>query len=253
VNPEFFMRSHIIDRSFCKSNRRRVLRLSVLVAGTFVLSLGLFVAPGAAETINFSDLGPACTPGVPGSYHGLLWSSNFQAVCNSLYAADFGNTYGAASGYGATNGSSPGSGVSSVTIGSGTFDFNGASFSSFAENNGFAAFSSLSLQLLGYRPGDPIDIPTFITTFDLDPATYVVTPFSWTSLSALVFGGGNGPSADLGTIYGVDGLSWLMTDLKINEQVSPVPDDVDSLLLLGMGLIGIVVIGRHVSSESIPK
>lgn len=209
----------------------RLLQVTIIL-----VQFGLFAAPAAAGILTFNDLGPACSPGVPAAYHGLIWSSNFQLECNSDYAATYGNSYGAPSGYAATNGSLT-SGVSEISIASGTFDFVSADFSSFAGADSFQAFSAESLQLYAYRPGDAIDNPTFVTTLDLDPSAYGAATLNWTGVEALFIGAGDGPASDPNTIFGADGLSWLMTDAEINidQPVTGIPEP-SSFLPLAMCL-----------------
>jgi hypothetical protein len=221
-----------------------------VAAFTGVLSLGMFTAPAAADIANFSDLGPACSPSIPGVYHGLTFSSNFQVECNADYASTYNNSYGAASGYAATNGSLN-SGVSEVSVSAGTFDLVSAAFSSFAGSNNFQSYSAESLQIFAYRPGDTVDNPTFVTTIDLDPTQYVASTLNWTGIDAVFFGAGNGPASDPGTIYGADGLSWLLTDVdaKLNPPIGAVPE-ADSILLLGTCVAGIALARRRKRSTN---
>jgi hypothetical protein len=126
-----------------------------------------------------------------------------------------------------------------VSISSGTFDFLGASFSSFAYANGFAPYSAESLELIGYRPGDSMD-PTYVTAFDLDPKQYVDSVFDWTGLTDLMFGSGDGPAADMSTTFGVDGLSWLMDDAQFNVNSSTTVPEPGSAVLLGVGILALI-------------
>jgi hypothetical protein len=227
-------------------------RSAAFVAAMLILTLGALTTPAAADTLVFTDLGPGCSPNIPAVYHGLNWSSNFQLECNSDYASSYGNSYGAASGYAATNGGSLGSGLSELSISSGTFDFVGADFSSFAGSNSFQSYSALSLQIYAYRPGDTVDNPTFVTALDLDPTQYVTTTLNFTGIDDLFFGAGNGPATNPNTIFGVDGLSWLMTDAEVNlDQSGGVPEP-DSILLLGTGLAVGLLVRRRVAGRA-PK
>jgi hypothetical protein len=201
--------------------------------------MALLPVPASADGLSFGDLS-GCSPSIPASYHCLNWSSGFQVECNSDYAASYGNSYGAPSGYAATNGSLN-SGLMEVSVSSGTFTFNSAAFSSFAGSDAYQAYSALSLQLYAYRPGDTPDNPTFVTTIDLDPTKYVTTVENWADITSLFFGAGNGPASDINTIFGTDGLSWLMTDMAIN-QPSATPEPAAGILLgacLALGLFAL--------------
>jgi hypothetical protein len=192
-------------------------------------------------TLGFDDLGPVCSPGVPANYQGLIWSANFQVECNADYASTYGNSYGAPSGFAATNGGALLSGLSEISISGGTFDFVSADFSSFAGSNSFQAYSAESLAIYGFRPGDDPSNPTFIVNIDLDPTTYVPQTLNFTGIDDLIFGAGNGPALDPSTILGVDGLSWLMTDVSIDvNSPGTVPEPAPSLLLAaGMAIFAV--------------
>ena len=224
---------------------------STAVASGLAFALSWCAAsPAGATTLNFDTIATAadCNAsgntylgGIPPGYGGLLWAPHFQLECNADYMANFGNSYGAPSpDWAAYNGLALGE--SDVTIASGTFTFNGAAFSSFAVSNGLTPFSAPSLAINGYRPGDLVGSPTFTTAFDLDPTQYVTHSLNWTGIERLAFLTGSGAVADPGTVYNVDGVSWLMDDMQINAaQPQPVPEP-GTLFLLGGGL---VVVIRH--------
>jgi hypothetical protein len=208
----------------------------MILKGLAVLLLGTFSTPAMPEVLTFDDLGPGA-PGIPTVYHGLNWPANFQIEGNADYSSSFGNSYGAASGFAATNGSLL-SGLSEVSVSSGTFDFTSAEFSSFAGVNSFQSYSAESLQIFAYRPGDTIGNPTFITTIDLDPTQYTPSTLNWAGIDDLFFGAGNGPASDPNTIFGVDGLSWLMTDMDVSVNSSANAPEPTTLFLLVTGLAG---------------
>src|SRR5690242_6905130 len=108
-------------------NTTRKNRPAMLATATVALWLA-FATPAQSETLNFSDLGPSCSPSLPSPYHDLTWSPDFQLECNADYTSSYGNSYGAPSGYAATNGSLF-SGLSEISS-AGTFDLVSASFSS---------------------------------------------------------------------------------------------------------------------------
>lgn len=222
------------------ASRVAIWRSTAFVAVAVLVLLAIAPISASADALNFNDLG-GCQPLVPSPYDGLTWSSNFQVECNSDYASTYGNSYGAPSGYAVTNGSDVGSGVVEISVGDGTFDFLGASFSSFAGSNMFQDFSAESLQIYALRPGDDPDNPTLITTVDLDPTQYLLDSLDWTGIDALYIGAGNGPSSDSSTVFGVDGLSWLMTDMDVTLNPNPVPEPA-TFWSLSIGLAGVALV-----------
>jgi hypothetical protein len=210
--------------------------VAVTVAALFITARPVTVT---AATLTFDSITASCTTAVPAGYGGLTWSSTFNIECNGDYASTYGNSYGSVSGdYAAFNGL--GAGESHISLGSGTFSLLNAWFTSFADHNQFSAsgFSAFSLAVVGYRPGDTIDAPTYQMSFDLSSTQYVLQTFGWTGLNDLVLFTGNGAVSDSATVYAVDGLSWLMDDANITIGPSnPVPEP-GTLVLVGLGIVG---------------
>jgi PEP-CTERM motif len=211
---------------------------------TATIALSLVARPLEAGPLTFDNIigSPQCNSPVPSTYGGLSWSSGFLLECNADYKGAQGNTYGSPSGdYAATNSSDIGGGLLEVNGGGSTFDFLGAWFSSFGYQDSFAAYSAQSLELIGYRPGDDPDHPTFVTSFDLDPTQYLVTDLNWTGLGSLFFAAGNGPAADSFTAFGVDGPSWLMDDARFETAAGTVPvPEPSTMLLVSVGLAAVL-------------
>jgi len=213
--------------------------------GVFVALLGLFVgraAPAAADTLTFDDIvsPPTCNSTVSGS-GGLTWS-NFDLECDAEYLT-FGNSYGSPSGdYAAFN--AFGLAASDIAATTGTFAFGGASFASWAAGNSFDVFSAQTLALVGYRPGDLADSPTYYVELALDPTQYVALVVNWTGLNDLSFISGDGVN------FNIDGYSWLMDDADITVEGTAVPEP-GSLLLFGAGLAALGLRKRKRAGDSL--
>jgi hypothetical protein len=134
-------------------------RIVLLLAMLSVASIA------SAAVITFDDLptstafaGPYGTMNygvIPLTYQGLNWTPNGDSGWNvnsgTTYQSAYGNSYGAVS---ADNFASN-SGLAVATVNGATFDFVGAYFSTWAQNNGFASFaggysSATSITAKGY-------------------------------------------------------------------------------------------------------
>ena len=198
------------------------------------------VAPAHAGPVTFDDIvsSPACNSAVPAGYFGLVWS-NFQVECDADYMGTFGNPYGSPSGeYAAFN--AFGLAAVELTASAGLFDFGGASFTSWAYLGAFsdpsAPFSAQSLALIGYRPGDLPDFPTYYLEIALDPTAYVAHNLAWTGLERAVFVSGDGVT------FNVDGLSWLMDDLDASVNAVPEPA---TLSMFGVSVLSLAISRRR--------
>jgi len=118
-----------------------ILSRPAAVAAILALLLGPFANASGIGDAKFQRPRAELLATIPSLYHDLNWSVDFQLECDADYASSCDNSYGASSGYAATNGSVL-SGLSEVSIGTGTFDFVGASFSSFAGLDNFQAYSA---------------------------------------------------------------------------------------------------------------
>ena len=193
-------------------------------------------AAAHAGPLTFDDIvsSPTCNSAIPNGYGGLTWS-NFEVECDADYTGAFGNPYGSPSGeYAAFN--AFGLAAVDLTATAGTFDFGGASFTSWAYQGAFSdpssPFSAQSLALIGYRPGDLPDFPTYYLEIPLDPTMYVAQPLGWTGLERLSFISGDGVT------FNVDGLSWLMDDVDARVNAAPEPA---TLSMLGAGLLSLAI------------
>jgi hypothetical protein len=213
----------------------RVIRKSAFGIGLiwFVLAR---ITPAHAGPVTFDDIvsPPTCNGAIPGGYGGLNWS-NFEIECDADYMGTYGNPYGSPSGdYAAFN--AFGLAAVDVSASAGTFTFSGASFTSWGQLGTFAPFSAQSLALIGYRPGDLPDFPTYYLELALDPTMYVAQSLGWTGLERLSFISGDG------VVFNVDGLSWLMDDVDVTVDSAPEPG---TLAMFSAGLASLAIFRRR--------
>jgi hypothetical protein len=190
----------------------------------FCLAALLILALPILSFATVVTFGPLCSglcvgTVVPDGYGGLTWNGGFDVVGDTYYDSVYGNTYTSPSGGAAYNafGNSP------LTVNSATpFFFNGADFSTWAEFNGYASFSSLTVTIAAYDASS-----TFIgaVTAGLSPSGYNFVTANFANVSSLVF------TNDCGTC---SGRWFLMDDFTYNATTTPEPG---TLVMFGSGLV----------------
>jgi hypothetical protein len=228
------------------------------------LGVALHVAPASATVLDFDTIpgspfgcssSSGASSGVPSPYGGLYWASasggfpldGVGLECDAHYDGpayqdvnNNPNTYGSPSGdFAAYN--SQGYPEILITPVSGTFDFFGAQFSSFVTGNGvlgYSGFSAYSVQLVGYKLGNPVPlVATLDLYFDdgvatITPAQYYPTgPLSWLGLISLEFFAGEATMANSPT-FNTLGPTFLVDNVDINLNPAPIPEPGTALLLL---------------------
>ncbi len=149
----------------------------------------------------------------------FVWGGNFYAYGNIPYDSGYANTYGAPSGAFAYNafGDSPITLTSSVA-----FNFNGADFSTWAENNQFQTFSSTTIEIQGYN-GSTL-VGTVVADLSSTSFNFVTADFN--NVTSLVF------TNDCGSC---SGRWWLMDDFTYNQAATtPEPG---TMVMFGTGVL----------------
>ncbi len=198
----------------------------VCLAALVILALPMF---SFATVLTFGPLcSGSCVGTLLGNYGGFTWSGDMYAVGNGYYDSTYGNTYGAPSGGAAYNGF----GDDGTTLTSATpFTFNGADFSTWAENDDYASFSSLNVTVFAFDSS-----MNFLGGCGqtLSAFGYNFMPCDIANVSELVF------HNDIGT----SGHWWLMDDFTYNG-TTPEPG---TLLMFGSGVLGVAgMIRRRLS------
>jgi hypothetical protein len=198
----------------------RKLCLIVLV----VLALPIF---SYATVLTFGPLcSGSCVGTALGNYGGFTWSSDMAAVGNGYYDSTYANTYGAPSGGAAYNGF----GDDGTTLTSATpFFFNGADFSTWAGNDTYQSYSSLTVTIAGFDSSMNL---VGVCSQTLSAASYNFLTCDLANVSTLVF------HNDILT----SGHWWLMDDFTYNGTTTPEPG---TLLMFGSGIVGLAGILRR--------
>ncbi len=193
---------------------RKVWLLALLVLALPVLS--------QATVVTFGPLCSGFCSGtqVPDGYGGLTWNGGFYVEGNDAYDSSYGNTYGAPSGGGAYNGF----GDSPLTINSATpITFNGADFTTWAEFDAYASFSSVTVTLTGY---DASHTQVGSVTATLSPTGYNFVTANFANVESIVI------TNDCGSCSGL----WYLFDNFTYNGVSTTPEP-GTLMMFGSGIL----------------
>jgi hypothetical protein len=194
---------------------------------TLVLTLFVLVVFGTslarATTYDFDSLATPSDQGgqhwgvVPTSYGGLNWSG-WEVANGDDYKSVYSNSYTAPS---SPNFAYNGDGALTVTITGSPFNFLGAYFSPWAQNNGIQSFSSQTVKVEGYSGAILVNSDSW----NLEPDEFVLhTVTGFDNIDKLVI-----TSDGNGRWFAMDNFEYTST---------PVPEPA-TMLLLGSGLLGI--------------
>lgn len=187
-----------------------------------VLALPMF---SFATVLTFGPLcSGSCVGTALGTYGGFTWSGDMYAVGNGYYDSTYGNTYGAPSGGAAYNGfGDDGTSVTSAT----PFTFIGADFTTWAQNDNYASFSSLTVTIAGFDSSMHL---VGVCGQTLSAFGYNFLPCDLANVSTLVF------HNDIGT----SGHWWLMDNFTYSTTPEP-----GTLLMFGSGVLGLAGLIRR--------
>jgi hypothetical protein len=205
---------------------RRITQITLVLA-FFVLVL--FAASVArAITVTYDDLPTTQNQGgqrwddVPVSYGGLNWTG-WEVANGSDYKSVYANSYTSSSGNFAYNGD----GVRGVSTAGSLFNFLGADFSTWAQNNAFQSFSSETVTVEGYRDATLVNSDSW----NLASNAFVLHTFTgFDNIDTLVIKSDG------------DGRWFAMDNFEYTAVAVPEPS---TMLLLSSGLLGLLGLRRR--------
>ncbi|RCU50055.1 PEP-CTERM sorting domain-containing protein [Corallincola holothuriorum] len=187
-----------------------------------LLFVAMFSAQTQAGVLSFEDVTAGNSSFLPINYAGFNWGEQAFGVIidqhpSYSFQGTFGNSYGSPSGdYALYNSNGVNQGVRLNSI----IDFNGAYFSSWANNNDFGDYGATSITINGYNSGILIDSKTM----DLSANQYDWFDVGFSGVDELEF-----------VTSGVEKW-WVMDDFTYStSQVAEVPEPAS----LGVFLAGV--------------
>lgn len=220
---KFIEQKNLLDNNKLMSTSTLMKKLSMATAGAAIIALGSGGAAQAA-TLSFDELPPDNGYGniISNDYGGLKWDNFYSVNGSTYYSPNLGYTNGRVSGQNvAFNGFEK---PSTVSIGSGTFDFNNVYLTA-AWNNG------LTILVEGFLGG----LSKYSKTVIVDTTAPTLFNFDFLGIDSLKFSSSGGTDAGLG----VGQTHFAMDNFTYNETKSvPEPLTIAGTVLAGgMGLL----------------
>ena len=194
-----------------------------------LMAAAIFMAgPVYAYTLNFDELSTPNNDGgqlwgtVPITYNGFNWAGSWEVADQNSYKSTYNNTYNFASPTKAVY-NDTGSLVMTLTNGS-SFNFESASFSTWAQNNAFQSFSATTLTITGYQDNVMVGSPI---TFNLKSNMFELQNINLLNIDEVRFQAN------------ASGKWWLMDNFTYTN--APIPG---AVWLLGTGIVGLVAMRR---------
>ena len=192
--------------NFRKLRFARKFSRALLFLSFFILLSPVMTGLAVADIIYFDDITTGDFEAVPSEYCGFNWGTNeFGVVSDSAYSSyHYNNTYGSPSGEYAAFNDRGHNNLVITSISGNYFDFNGVSFSGWAQEDQFCEFTATSITVNGYR--DEVLVGT--VSMDLSAGQYDWLQADMAGINKLEF------------VSSGNNKFWIMDDFTFNENIS---------------------------------